>query len=545
MYKNADLWEEAYRVSRTHGGANASKNIAYQWAMSLNNPEAAVKLLSRFGLLNQVVDFAVESHDFNFAKDLIVNSGQDMKFKLSEVKLKYALWLEDQEQFADAELMFIEAGKPKEAVLMYLHNNNYEDALRVAEEFVPEEDCARDVLTAQAKNILEKDYRNYDKMMKAESLLLRAGRIEVAVKFYKENNMWDEAIRVCEQYAPNLVDTVKREMITNEGRFAAESTGRSSSRSSRSMKYSETPSINETGDFRQLLLAAEQNGDKNSVSKYALLIASQLIKEKSNFEALQLLNKYNSVFVLNETKKVIIRIASEIFAFDSNIEPNLTIWKLLRDSLFQVSSSGNRDEIELIEKYLFISHLFTLKTILNELKDQTNSAELCMKIIISLLRYTDVVRVDKAFYEAGKVTKENGKLQMGFVFWNHFLDLVEAIEEGQLNVDHSDFVGTDIPFEVPLPSQQFYPENVIEDVKNWILQISMDSTVEQFLPSDQFRDGNVYEASLINADSTRCLPCLITGYPVIQHKMLEFKPQKYAANKDDWNKLLMITKVRM
>ena len=545
MYKNADLWEEAYRVSRTHGGANASKNIAYQWALSLNNPEAAVKLLSRFGLLNQVVDFAVESHDFNFAKDLIVNSGQDMKFKLSEVKLKYALWLEDQEQFADAELMFIEAGKPKEAVLMYLHNNNYEDALRVAEEFVPEEDCARDVLTAQAKNILEKDYRNYDKMMKAESLLLRAGRIEVAVKFYKENNMWDEAIRVCEQYAPNLVDTVKREMITNEGRFAAESTGKSSSRSSRSMKYSETSSINETGDFRQLLLAAEQNGDKNSVSKYALLIASQLIKEKSNFEALQLLNKHNSVFVLNETKKVIIRIASEIFAFDSNIEPNLTIWKLLRDSLFQVSSSGNRDEIELIEKYLFISHLFTLKTILNELKDQTNSAELCMKIIISLLRYTDVVRVDKAFYEAGKVTKENGKLQMGFVFWNHFLDLVEAIEEGQLNVDHSDFVGTDIPFEVPLPSQQFYPENVIEDVKNWILQISMDSTVEQFLPSDQFRDGNVYEASLINADSTRCLPCLITGYPVIQHKMLEFKPQKYAANKDDWNKLLMITKVRM
>ena len=545
MYKNADLWEEAYRVSRTHGGANASKNIAYQWAMSLNNTESAVKLLSRFGLLNQVVDFAVESHDFNFAKDLIVNSGQDMKFKLSEVKLKYALWLEDQEQFADAELMFIEAGKPKEAVLMYLHNNNYEDALRVAEEFVPEEDCARDVLTAQAKNILEKDYHNLDKMMKAESLLLRAGRIEVAVKFYKENNMWDEAIRVCEQYAPNLVDAIKREMITNEGRFAAESTGRSSSRSSRSMKYSEASSINETGDFRQLLLAAEQNGDRNSVSKYALLIASQLIKEKSNFEALQLLNKYNSVFVFFFTKKVMIRIASETFAFDSNIEPNLTIWKMLRDSLFQVSSSGNRDEIELIEKYLFISHLFTLKTILNELKDQTNSAELCMKITISLLRYTDVVRVDKAFYEAGKVTKENGKLQMGFVFWNHFLDLVEAIEEGQLNVDHSDFVGTDIPFEVPLPSQPFYPENVIEDVKNWILQISMDSTVEQFLPSDQFRDGNVYEASIINADSTKCLPCLITGYPVIQHKMLEFKPQKYAVNKDDWNKLLMITKVRM
>ena len=58
-------------------------------------------------------------------------------------------------------------------------------------------------------------------MMKAEWLLLRAGRIEVAVELYKENNMWDEAIRVYEQYGPNLVDTVKREII-NEGRFTAE-----------------------------------------------------------------------------------------------------------------------------------------------------------------------------------------------------------------------------------------------------------------------------------------------------------------------------------
>ena len=50
---------------------------------------------------------------------------------------------------------------------------------------------------------------------------MRAGRIEVAVELYKENNMWDEAIRVYEQYGPNLVDTVKREII-NEGRFTAE-----------------------------------------------------------------------------------------------------------------------------------------------------------------------------------------------------------------------------------------------------------------------------------------------------------------------------------
>lgn len=39
------------------------------------------------------------------------------------------------------------------------------------------------------------------------------------------------------------------------------------------------------------------------------------------------------------------------------------------------------------------------------------------------------------------------------------------------------------------------------------------------------------------------LPCIVTGYPVLSHKMLELKPGKLAANKDDFNRLLMLTKV--
>jgi intraflagellar transport protein 172 len=43
---------------------------------------------------------------------------------------------------------------------------------------------------------------------------------------------------------------------------------------------------------------------------------------------------------------------------------------------------------------------------------------------------------------------------MAFVFLNRYLDLVEAIEEGSLDMlDHSDFQDTDIPFEIPLPEK--------------------------------------------------------------------------------------------
>lgn len=54
MYRNADLWEDAYRVSRAHGGALAAKQVAYHWAQTMTTPLEAVALLNRYGLLNQV-----------------------------------------------------------------------------------------------------------------------------------------------------------------------------------------------------------------------------------------------------------------------------------------------------------------------------------------------------------------------------------------------------------------------------------------------------------------------------------------------------------
>ena len=52
MYRGVDLWEDAYRVAQTHGGPNAAKQVAFLWAKTLGG-ESAVKLLSKFGILEQ------------------------------------------------------------------------------------------------------------------------------------------------------------------------------------------------------------------------------------------------------------------------------------------------------------------------------------------------------------------------------------------------------------------------------------------------------------------------------------------------------------
>ena len=106
-----------------------------------------------------------------------------------------------QGKFEEAEEAFTAAGKPKEAVLMYVHQQDWDRAQRVAELHCP--DSLADVLIGQvcpvphttcvgtrsvvslaavlqARSAFEQ--KNYQK---AESHLLRADRADLAAKFYK------------------------------------------------------------------------------------------------------------------------------------------------------------------------------------------------------------------------------------------------------------------------------------------------------------------------------------------------------------------------
>ena len=51
---------------------------------------------------------------------------------------------------------------------------------------------------------------------------------------------------------------------------------------------------------------------------------------------------------------------------------------------------------------------------------------LAAKLSISMLRHTDIVPADKAFFEAGMQCRTHGMNNMAFVFLNRFLDLTEV-----------------------------------------------------------------------------------------------------------------------
>ncbi|TNN53477.1 Intraflagellar transport protein 172 [Liparis tanakae] len=133
MYRVNDMWEDAYRVAKSHGGAAAQKQVAYLWARSLEG-EAAVKLLNKFGLLEYAIDFASNNLSFDFAFDLARLSSKE---KLPEIHLKHAIYLEDEKEFQKAEAFLLRAQRPELAVKYYKDADLWSDAMRICKEYLP------------------------------------------------------------------------------------------------------------------------------------------------------------------------------------------------------------------------------------------------------------------------------------------------------------------------------------------------------------------------------------------------------------------------
>ncbi|KAJ3290304.1 hypothetical protein HK104_006864 [Borealophlyctis nickersoniae] len=659
MYCANNMYEEAYGIAKAYGGPNSAKQVAYLWARSLGG-ESAVKLLTKFGLLDAAIDFATENGAFDFAFEL---SRFADKYKLADVHYKHAMYLEDEGKFKDAENAFILAGKPKEAILMYIHNEDWDAALSVAETYEPQ--SVGEVLIGQAKVSFDrKDYT------KSESLLLRAQRPDLAIKFYKDAKMWKEATRFAREYAPSrlaeledeydrfvfgqtdkgrdeIVSTAKMlEMqgehsraidmylkltsaVTSDTRFLEEhwekavelcmkfvpergqevvqtvclrlieakrfeSAGEfyagvglykdaidafvagglwDKARQVLTMapKYTEyvenayVAHLKDTGHAEVLVnvdvgaglemfaqrgewdkcldTAASQGAD--ILNKYLLTFAVQMIKEGKFESAVPQIVKYgvpanpsNFDVYMRLTREILHRLPSESVM----TELREMLFKLVHGSSFSPQPNIPAD----FSTYLFIAHLITLRNYCAKKRDLGYFAA---KQSIALLRYTREIPVDRAFYEAGKFAKARknaaGMNNMAFVCWNRYLDVSEAIEEGDASMlENADFEGSDVPFDVDLPAENM-PEAKREEVRDWVLQVSLDQKVNQEVDRRDCEDcgTKIYDASLECGNcQAKAEPCVVTGYPVLRNKV-KCSTCSRPANKDDWNKFVMIERV--
>ncbi|PIO75436.1 hypothetical protein TELCIR_02509 [Teladorsagia circumcincta] len=83
--------------------------------------------------------------------------------------------MEEEGRLDQAAQHFIAAGKPAEAVAMYVHDGDWRNAEQVAKEHSPE--SLPDVFIAEARKALEEEDN-----ARAESCLLRANRPDIILK---------------------------------------------------------------------------------------------------------------------------------------------------------------------------------------------------------------------------------------------------------------------------------------------------------------------------------------------------------------------------
>ncbi|KAI9351150.1 hypothetical protein DFJ73DRAFT_789886 [Zopfochytrium polystomum] len=607
MYCANNSFDEAYRVAKTYGGPNSAKQVAYLWARSLGG-ESAVKLLTKFNLLEAAIDFATENGAFEFAFEL---SRFADKFKLADVHYRHAMYLEDEGKFKEAQNAFVLAGKPKEAILMYVHNEDWDAALTVAETYDPA--SVPEVLVSQAKVLFErKDFPM------AETLLMRAQRPDLAIRWYKDANLWKEALQFTKEYLPNKISEVSEEYsryLAGRGTAGGKEEMLASAKAleqqkdfSRAIDLYLRFNAPQITDYRfleevwekavELAMKFVPDRDREVVTtvcsrlqgikryeqaaefyvgvemyreaidsfaagglwdrakevvavapKYADYLEATYVshlKNQGHADALinidvaagldllmqrgewekcletasghgqEVLNKYLSMHAVSLIRDSNFDMAAQVIAkygvFHSSNNYDIYL-RLAREIIHNGSPAGLTALREVLFKlYLFIAHLLTLR---NYAAKKRELAYFSAKQSIALLRYTGEFPPDRGFYEAGHYAKLAGMNSMAFVCWNRFLDISDAIEEGgdASMIENTDFAKSDIPFDVELPHENM-PEQKRDEVRNWVLQVSLDQKIKQEVDRRDCDDcgTSIYDASLVCYNcKAAAQPCVVTG----------------------------------
>ncbi|XP_014206099.1 intraflagellar transport protein 172 homolog [Copidosoma floridanum] len=650
-YCSAKMWEDAIRVSKKASGDKAAQQVALMWSRSLA-PELGARLLSRLGYLDACLRMTSEAGQFDWALEVAKYGSPEQQ---RDVHYRYAMALEDEGRFADAEREFLRAGKAMEAVQMYVHTRDWQAAEDVAQNHCPE--GLTQVLVAKASEAVEaRDFAG------AESLLLRAHKPEIIIDHYKNAGMWSEAMRVCREYLPTQEAALRREI--GQHQRTGSGNGSSDNQQADTDTLDEAQRWLEVGEVRTaleilirephaskalLLQAAEillqraepelasnlggelgtrlttagehglaaqvflqadrfkeavnalvacgdwtkakrvvrelapelgpyledlyretmiregqlenlarvdadaaieilaKNGQwaqvfemartqgATALHKYVAQRAAQLIKADSVAEALQLYveheaptltQNYNLYFHLSERVLNAPETSAEYAYLAKLRDILLGLVRSVEDPTVSVSSKFDR----LLKATHYSSVRCASRTALPALSG------VVLKTSVALLRYTDVLLADRCYYEAGIEARDAGLASEAFVFLNHFLDLEECVEEGDGSVlDVDDLKLTDFPLQVPLPASLALSREQREEVREWVLTVSVDQKLEQGLPTDQ---RGIYVGSLTSHSSNAAplAECALTGYPV-RGPAVQFEAGRCVA-RDDWNKFV-------
>ncbi|RHY82030.1 hypothetical protein DYB31_007497 [Aphanomyces astaci] len=357
-----------------------------------------------------------------------------------------------------------------------------------------------------------------------------------ALDCYLRTNNWVAAQKMCEQHAPELLPRLERAQQASafgspsdskkEDKAGSSAAGNSNSHredDSKDAKGSSTiiTDAKESGALSEAKESGNADAAVNTINQYGIPL------EADALEMVQVVVKKSlgCVVAVESTPEHAAAVA--------------TIVKCLRKLIKELKAAKDMGTVAKMEQFLLIAHYCSFKYA----AQAAGLPDIACKISMSLLRFIGTLPADKMFYLAGAACREKKWLSPAFVFFNRYLDLTEAIDDGTTNnLDNSDFLGTDIPSprDFNVPEDQYLPDDSArEEIRDWVLTISMDQQVQEKLPEKPCPNcqASIYEGNLQCAEcKTKFESCIITGFPVGAKTTVHCTNCKVIADRESWNK---------
>ena len=645
MYEKRKMFEEAIVICKNYASDRDTVERAKRWDEVLGEQQL-IKLLKKMNLTDSLIDYLCEKGKFDEAFKIAKSS----KHKLIDVHLSYAMYLEDEKRYKEAEENYLNANKYDQVVNMYLDIKDYHSALSVATQY--DQSLLPSIYIQHGKESFNEG--DFEKM---EACFINARKPEMAVDYYMKNGNFNEAMRVAKKHCPHLIAEISNG-IDNVGLNLEGLSGYELVQQARVFeenrdweraldiyltvtvdhfdnnnelekiwdkavqlafnfvknKYYEVVKIickrlreissfemagdyydsvdmieeavkcylsannfdkaknclkqmNDTQKGNELLNLIEVSFKKYLQSKgdAEQLVGNQAVREGlelmvqrgdwmqaltiANSKDKDLLNVYILKF-LNYSLKLgkINEAVSTLSKFGIPQESqNLPIYRQLIKETLNLRDQKEINNlkailVDFIEKfdhqkfggdvkdefsrYLFVSHILKQQ----EIYKQHKLSDLSKLSTLSLMRYLDLLSMDKPFYDAGVVLKEQNNETQAFMFFNRYLDIYDYIEDPDNNFldDSEEFKKTDFyPIDkLNPPSQNAISDSERNQIRDWLLQISVKRSTDLKLETrccsncSQKIYFNSIKCPFCNFEESTCH---LTGSPILKEEIRNCK----------------------
>uniref|UniRef100_A0A7S1KTE2 IF140/IFT172/WDR19 TPR domain-containing protein n=1 Tax=Percolomonas cosmopolitus TaxID=63605 RepID=A0A7S1KTE2_9EUKA len=542
MYRNHNSWEEAIQITKTYGPMDQWKRVAIQQAVMVatesQDDEKGAQLLFKRGLFEEAINFCLERALWNFAFDIARTS---MESKIPEVHKEYAVYLEENGRLLEAEEEYINGSYPKEAIDMWIHEQDWDNAMRVAQTHDP----------TLINYVLEKQGESGGQMGKK----LSAQQLGAGVDDADEDDDMDISEPTVIGETP-LAPTYVKPRVGGASVGGGASNDTANSTTPPQSGASAEQRIEQLAKSQQWPAALQTAKDAGHTILYAKFHSQHLVKSHQYQQALQVLTEYGIPVeeqLLPMYKEIVKRIlwqhpppSNELIKQARNLLVHLD--QKFKDASINTSSKAFKE----FSKYVTIVHLMNMYNVCSEHAPDLD--DLRLKQAVSLLRYTNLIPPDRAFCRAGEICRKQKRMDMGLVFYNRYLDISDAIDEipepqdpntlarAMVELENTDFQETDIPYLVPIPRERCLSEKEHDEITNDVLVESISGSSQQSLPKRTCTScgHSIYEAALsCSKCNTTYEPCIVTGYPVLTSTKISCTHCYKPANRNDWNSYIM------